>query len=64
MSSFAIALQIIACNYFTYSEGAAIVVKSPRISGGFVENIYNPVCFLQFDDITPPPVDWKSKDVI
>lgn len=52
------------CVYsLTLSEGAAIVVQTPRISSGFARTLYNPQCFLQFSDPTKAPVEWSSHNV-
>ena len=48
---------------FLTREGAAIFVKSPRISNSFNRTRYNPQCFLQFSDHTLPPVNWKDHNV-
>lgn len=46
-----------------HREGAAIVVQTPRISSGFAHTLYNPQCFLQFNDSNKPPVDWDDEEV-
>ena len=43
---------------FLCSDGAAIVVKSPRVSSSFSRQLYNPQCFLQYADATESPQNW------
>jgi len=43
----------------SYSDGAAIVVKSPRVSSSFSRQLYNPQCFLQYVDPTIAPDEWN-----
>ena len=40
------------------SDGAAIVVKSPRVSSSFSRQLYNPQCFLQYASATDSPMNW------
>ena len=43
------------------SEGAAIVVIGQLISAGFTEQLYNPQCFLQYEDPRIPPPSWEVR---
>ena len=44
-----------------YSDGASIVVIGQLISAGFTEQLYNPQCFLQYEDPRIPPPYWEVR---
>lgn len=41
------------------SEGACIVVRGQLIAAAFTKQLYNPQCFLQYEDPTMPPNGWN-----
>lgn len=43
------------------SEGASIVVIGQLISAGFTEQLYNPQCFMQYEDPRVPPPSWEVR---
>jgi len=51
-------MYILKLNVYADSDGAAIVVKSPRVSSSFSRQLYNPQCFLQYENPTIPPDNW------
>ena len=54
--------MIIYYHVCIYSEGACIVVKDQLISGGFPQQLYNPQCFLQYEEPTLPTQWWNVSD--
>lgn len=47
----------------TGNEGACIVVRGQLIAAAFTRQLYNPQCFLQYQDATEPPQNWKNVNI-
>ncbi len=43
-----------------FSIGSSIVVEGARISGIFAGIIFNPLCFLLYEDLRLSPNDWTD----
>lgn len=41
------------------SEGACIVARGQLIAAAFTQQLYNPQCFLQYQDQRKPPHHWN-----
>lgn len=50
--------------YIIHSEGAYIVVKGQLIASGSPQQLYNPQCFLQYEDAELPPPEWNVSIVV
>lgn len=47
----------------TGNEGACIVVRGQLIAAAFTRQLYNPQCFLQYQNATEPPQNWKNVNI-
>ena len=45
---------------FLLSIGAAIKIEQERFPGSYQKFIGNPLCFLQFENISLPPNKWQK----
>ena len=55
-------ISMISKTHYSSSEGACIVVNDQLISGGFPQQLYNPQCFLQYEEPTLPTQRWNVSD--
>lgn len=44
-----------------YSKGGTITVTGQLVSAGSSKQLYNPQCFLQYEDPRAPPPSWNVK---
>ena len=47
--------------FYIISKGGAITVTGQLISAGSIRQLYNPQCFLQYQDPRAPPPTWNVR---
>ena len=52
--------DIIFCDFVFYRVGAAISVESQKISDVFSKLLFNPLCFLRYEDPKKAPDSWED----
>ena len=55
----AIILKMVGVSDF-YSMGAAIVVEVHRVPKVYSKLLFNPLCFLHYENASQPPEQWEN----
>ena len=53
----------VALFYIIYRLGASIVVDSPASLSSFSDILFNPKCFVLYEDRTAPPLEWENVSI-